>query len=193
MIGLVMLVAALVMASFATHVTHLVFTQGLLYGVGAALLYNPFMIYIEEWFEEQKGLAYSIFWAGTGFSGAVVPFLMEWALYKYGFRTTMRASAVFIVCGTSAYYHMGYLDHGVDSRPRTQTDSGIVHLAVFLSVFPQASYFCPAQKDDSTEKFWLSSQPVILGLPVWQHHRGIGVLYAPSILDKYVCLYLSIF
>ena len=43
-----MLVAALVLASFATHVTHLVFTQGMLYGIGAALLYNPFLIYVEE-------------------------------------------------------------------------------------------------------------------------------------------------
>lgn len=96
-----MLVAALIMASFATHVTHLILTQGLLYGVGGALLYNPFLIYVGEWFEEQKGLAYSIFWAGTGFSGAVVPFLMEWALHKYGFRTTMRAWALFAVCGAS--------------------------------------------------------------------------------------------
>ena len=134
-----MLVAALVMASFATHVAHLVFTQGLLYGVGAALLYNPFMIYIEEWFEEQKGLAYSIFWAGTGFSGAVVPFLMEWALYKYGFRTTMRAWALFTVCGTPIYHHIGYLDHQVDSCHRIHTDSTVVHLVVFLGVFPHPS------------------------------------------------------
>ena len=134
-----MLVAALVMASFAKHVTHLVFTQGMLYGIGASLLYNPFMIYVGEWFEEQKGLAYSIFWAGTGFSGAVVPFLMEWALYKYGFRTTLRAWALFAVCVASVDQQVRCIDHVVDSFRRIQADSMTVRLAVFLGVFPPAS------------------------------------------------------
>ena len=85
------------MASFATRAIHLILTQGLLYGIGGALLYNPFLIYVEEWFPKQKGFAYSIVWAGTGFSGAVVPFIVEWALDKYGFRITLRAWALFIV------------------------------------------------------------------------------------------------
>ena len=97
-IGLITLVVALVLASFATHVIHLVFTQGLLYAVGSALLYNPFLFYLDEWFVKRKGIAYSVFWAGTGFSGAVMPFLMEWALNTYGFRTTLRAWALFAVC-----------------------------------------------------------------------------------------------
>ena len=96
-IGLLMIVVALVAASFAENVIHLVLTQGLLYGVGSALLYNPFLFYMDEWFIKRKGLAYSIFWAGTGFSGAVMPILMEWALSTYGFRTTLRAWALFIV------------------------------------------------------------------------------------------------
>ena len=94
-----MMTVSLVIASFSTHVVHLILTQGLLYGAGGALLYNPFLIYVEERFEKDKGLAYSIFWAGTGFSGAVVPFVMDWALDRYGFRNTLRIWAVFIVRG----------------------------------------------------------------------------------------------
>ncbi|KAL9609439.1 MAG: hypothetical protein Q9167_005794 [Letrouitia subvulpina] len=93
LLGLVVLLAGLIIASFATHVIHLVFTQGLLYGIGSALLYNPFLFYMDEWFIKRKGLAYSIFWAGTGFSGAAIPFLMDWALNTYGFRVTLRAWA----------------------------------------------------------------------------------------------------
>ena len=96
-IGLVIIVVALFAASFAENVIHLVLTQGLLYGIGSALLYNPFLFYMDEWFIKRKGLAYSIFWAGTGFSGAVMPILMEWSLGTYGFRTTLRAWALFIV------------------------------------------------------------------------------------------------
>lgn len=96
-IGLFMMLFGLILASFATHVIHLVLTQGLLYGVGTALLYNPFIFYMDEWFGNGKGLAYSIFWAGTGISGAVMPFLIEWGLDTYGFETTLRAWAIFSV------------------------------------------------------------------------------------------------
>lgn len=84
-------------ASFATHVIHLVLTQGLLYGVGGALVYNPFIFYLDEWFVKRKGLAYGIFWAGTGVFSSVTPFVMHWALNKYVLRTTLRVWAVFVV------------------------------------------------------------------------------------------------
>ena len=96
-IGLCTLTTGLLSASFATHVIHLVLTQGLLYGVGGALLYNPFIFYLDEWFVERKGLAYGIFWAGTGVFSSVTPFVMDWALNEYGFRTTLRMWAVFVV------------------------------------------------------------------------------------------------
>lgn len=96
-IGLCTLTIGLVTASFATHVIHLVLTQGLLYGVGGALVYNPFIFYLDEWFVKRKGLAYGIFWAGTGVFSSVTPFFMHWALNNYGFRTTLRVWAVFVV------------------------------------------------------------------------------------------------
>lgn len=96
-LGLVLLTASLIAASFATCVVHLILTQGLLYGIGGALLYNPFLFYLDEWFIERKGLANAIFWAGTGTCSSVMPFVMEWALGRYGFRETLRAWAVFVV------------------------------------------------------------------------------------------------
>ena len=96
-IGLCTLTIGLVTASFATHVIHLVLTQGLLYGVGGALIYNPFIFYLDEWFVKRKGLAYGIFWAGTGVFSSVMPFIMHWALNRYGFRTPLRVWAVFVM------------------------------------------------------------------------------------------------
>lgn len=100
LIGLAIIVAALVAASFSKHVFHLVLTQGALYGVGGAMMYNPFVFYLDEWFIERKGLAYGIFWAGAGLCSAIIPFMMEWALSEYGFRTTLRAWAFFLVCAS---------------------------------------------------------------------------------------------
>ncbi|KAL8785270.1 MAG: hypothetical protein Q9213_003474 [Squamulea squamosa] len=87
---------SLILASFATHVVHLIFTQGILYGTGGAFIYNPFLFYLDEWFIERKGLAYGIFWAGTGIFGSVTPLIVNWALHTYGFRTTLRSWAVII-------------------------------------------------------------------------------------------------
>ena len=97
LIGLGIIVVALVAASFAEHVFHLILTQGALYGVGGAMMYNPFIFYLDEWFIERKGLAYGIFWAGAGLCSAIIPFVMEWGLSEYGFRTTLRIWAVFLV------------------------------------------------------------------------------------------------
>ena len=100
LVGLGIIAVALVAASFAEHVFHLIFTQGALYGVGGAMMYNPFIFYLDEWFIERKGLAYGIFWAGAGLCSAIIPFVMEWALSEYGFRMTLRVWAVFLVCAS---------------------------------------------------------------------------------------------
>lgn len=93
-LGIVIIAVALVAASSAERVVHLLLTQGIIYGVGGAMLYTPFVIHLGEWFVERKGLACGLLWAGTGISSAVVPPIMEWGLSKYGFRTMLRAWAV---------------------------------------------------------------------------------------------------
>ena len=95
--GQAVTILALIAASFADSVTDLIFTQGALYGIGGAFLYNPFVFYLDEWFIERKGLAFGILWAGTGISGTIVPLIMEWGLERYGFRTMLRACAVVLV------------------------------------------------------------------------------------------------
>lgn len=61
------------------------------------MLYFPAIQILDEWFVRRKGLAYGIMWAGTGAAGVVFPFLFDWMLDKYGFRTTLRISAIFMV------------------------------------------------------------------------------------------------
>lgn len=95
--GVIILTTGTISASFATSTTHLILTQGVLYGLGGAMVYNPFIFYLDEWFIKRKGLAYGIFWAGTGVGSSVLPFLMEWSLLTYGFRTTLRAWGILTV------------------------------------------------------------------------------------------------
>lgn len=75
----------------------LILTQGALYGIGGSLLYNPFLFYLDEWFIRRKGMAYGIFFSGTGLFGAFIPAILQWGLDNYGFRLTLQIWALVVV------------------------------------------------------------------------------------------------
>lgn len=95
-VGWLVCVVSLVAASFATSVHVLALTQGALYGIGFTALYFPVLRMLNEWFIARRGLAYGIMFAGGGLSGTGYPFLLEFLLSNYGFRTTLRAIAVLL-------------------------------------------------------------------------------------------------
>ncbi|KAL9594616.1 MAG: hypothetical protein Q9179_005309 [Wetmoreana sp. 5 TL-2023] len=92
--GLAITVMSMIAASFATEVSHLILTQGVLYACGGLLLYSPTIIFLDEWFVQRKGLAFGIMWAGTGVSGVVLPFIMSGLLGRFDFRITLRAYGI---------------------------------------------------------------------------------------------------
>ncbi|KAM0285011.1 hypothetical protein ACHAQH_001700 [Verticillium albo-atrum] len=96
-VGFLCCVISLVGASFATSVTGLIATQGVLYGVEFTLLYFPVLRMLNEWFISRRGLAYGVMFAGGGFSGVGFPFLLQFLLTRYGHQTTLRAVAVGLV------------------------------------------------------------------------------------------------
>jgi MFS family permease len=96
--GISLVVLSLVGASFCNSVAGLVATEGVLYGIGGILAYLPLLKLVDEWFVVRKGMAYGVMWAGTGAAGVIVPFLLEWLLDTYGFRTALRVWAIIIVC-----------------------------------------------------------------------------------------------
>lgn len=69
MVGLLIMCLSLALSSFATTVTQLIATQGVLYAVGGSIGYLPCILYMDEWFVRRKGLAYGIMWSGTGLAG----------------------------------------------------------------------------------------------------------------------------
>ncbi|KAB8237138.1 major facilitator superfamily domain-containing protein [Aspergillus alliaceus] len=99
--GLCVMIVSLVASSFAESVQQLILTQGILYGIGGTLLYSPVIVYVDEWFVRRKGFAYGIMWAGTGFAGVTIPFIMDWGLNKYAWPTVLRGWAVvlFVLTG----------------------------------------------------------------------------------------------
>ena len=53
---------ALIGASFAQAVPHLIVCQGVLFALGGNLLFAPTVTYLDEWFVRRKGLAIGIMW-----------------------------------------------------------------------------------------------------------------------------------
>ncbi|KAI1205872.1 MFS general substrate transporter [Annulohypoxylon truncatum] len=93
-IGWPVTIGGLVAASFSTSVGGLIGTQGVMYGVGFVILSYPIINMINEWWVARKGMAFGLISASSGVTGAFLPFLIEYLLNKYGWRTTLRISAV---------------------------------------------------------------------------------------------------
>lgn len=104
--GLFISSGALAVSSLATHVWQLILIQGVLWAIGASLLYHPIVLYIDEWFVRRKGLAYGIMWAGAAISGIVTPYIYTWLLSRYSFATAMRAwsLATFLIPALSLHH-----------------------------------------------------------------------------------------
>ncbi|KAM0255031.1 hypothetical protein ACHAQJ_006179 [Trichoderma viride] len=105
-VGLLMMCVALALSSFSTTTTHLILTQGALYGIGGSIAYNPCLMYVDEWFDRRKGLAFGLMWSGTGLGGFTIPLVLEALLSRYGFRTTLRiwAVALFVMTMPLVYF-----------------------------------------------------------------------------------------
>ncbi|OCF41432.1 hypothetical protein I317_04733 [Kwoniella heveanensis CBS 569] len=86
--------AGFIGAAFANSAAMLIFTQGVLYGLGGTMLYCPTTAYMFEWWFRRRGLATGIMFAGTGAGGLIMPLISSALLDKYGKRTTLLAIGI---------------------------------------------------------------------------------------------------
>ncbi|KAI0514528.1 major facilitator superfamily domain-containing protein [Xylaria bambusicola] len=104
-LGLLVMSLALALSSFASTTTHLIVSQGVLYGLGGSFCYCPCIMYLGEWFVNKKGLAYGMMWSGTGLAGVILPLLLQSLLGSLGFRNTLRvwAALLFVLAAPAAF------------------------------------------------------------------------------------------
>lgn len=161
--GLIIMVLSLVAASFCNSISGLIGTQGVMYAIGGLILYFPVMSLITEWFVQRRGLAFGIMWAGTGLAGTVLPFLLQWLLNSYGYRTTLRVWAIVIALFTTPclYFIRPRLPitHANNFRPIEV--SFLKHLPFWLfqtgNILQSFGYFLPT--------LYIPSFATSLGLP----------------------------
>lgn len=68
-----------------------------MYGFGFITLTYPIISMINEYWVVRKGMAFGLISAASGASGAVMPFIIQALLSRYGHQTTLRAIAVAMV------------------------------------------------------------------------------------------------
>lgn len=87
--GTLLSMVSTVVSAFATNISTLIATQGVLQALGAALLYSASTIYIDEWFIQRKGFAYGVTLASKSAVGVAAPLAFSGSLGHVGYKTTL--------------------------------------------------------------------------------------------------------
>ncbi|KAJ9053358.1 hypothetical protein DSO57_1024874 [Entomophthora muscae] len=95
-LGALFMAAGHVLASFGTEVWHFALTQGVMVGLGGALLYVPANVIVTEWFQKKHGLAAGIGAAGAGLGGVAFSQMNSRMLEKIGYECTLRLNGLLI-------------------------------------------------------------------------------------------------
>jgi len=61
-VGIPIMSAGLIAASFANDVNQLIANQGVIYAIGGSIVYFPALLFVDEWFIQRKGLAFGVLW-----------------------------------------------------------------------------------------------------------------------------------
>ncbi|MGF1571009.1 MAG: OFA family MFS transporter [Nodosilinea sp.] len=79
-----------ILSSFATHIGTLVFTYGVIAGIGVGIAYGVPMVVVSRWFPDKKGLAVGLTIIGFGLSPLITAPLANHLISVYTVRPTLR-------------------------------------------------------------------------------------------------------
>ncbi|KAM5497547.1 hypothetical protein McanMca71_007299 [Microsporum canis] len=114
LIGTVLHVFGLMMASISTKYYQFVLSQSVCSGIGASFIFNPAMAAPQTYFREKRGLIAGLTVAGSSLGGVIFPLMVQHLLPSLGFGWTMRTCA-FLILGMLVYADLtitSNLSHG---------------------------------------------------------------------------------
>lgn len=98
LIGTAVQFAGLLLSSFSKKLWHVFLTQGVLQGVGMAMIAVPSVLIVPQWFKSGPGgkrnLAIGIGAAGSGIGGIIYNVGMDQIMIKYSWRWALRSEAI---------------------------------------------------------------------------------------------------
>ncbi|KAI0230319.1 hypothetical protein L0F63_001290, partial [Massospora cicadina] len=104
LLGACMSGLGMLLAAFSTQIWQLALTQGLLFGLGGALVYVPANSIVADWFTHKRGMAIGLATAGSGLGGLFFSLLNDELLERLGRHSCLIINAVLLtgLLGTSA-------------------------------------------------------------------------------------------
>lgn len=93
-IGVALLSAAHLSASFSTRISQLYLSQGILLGFGVGFTYIPSIAILSQWFQKWRSLANGITGAGSGIGGLLFSFATESAITDLSLAWSFRLTAI---------------------------------------------------------------------------------------------------
>uniref|UniRef100_A0A182FKB7 Major facilitator superfamily (MFS) profile domain-containing protein n=1 Tax=Anopheles albimanus TaxID=7167 RepID=A0A182FKB7_ANOAL len=113
----------LTLSYFATSLYHLLFTFGILTGIGGGLSTTPGIVIVSQYFEKHRALANGITISGTAAGSFVFPMLIERLIHLFGFHGTLLilGGCMLHVCVSGALYRP--LEKKQESKDVTQFSS----------------------------------------------------------------------
>ncbi|ETS85837.1 hypothetical protein PFICI_03862 [Pestalotiopsis fici W106-1] len=105
-VGLTAASLSMVLSSFCTSISQLIGAQGVMFGLSGCIAYCPCTLYIDEWFDRRKGLAYGIVWSAGGVGGVILTPVLQNLLNRLEFQLAMRiwACVFFLVSAPFAFF-----------------------------------------------------------------------------------------
>ncbi|KAH9941550.1 monocarboxylate permease [Amylocystis lapponica] len=67
--------------------------QGILFGIGISLIFNPSLAIVGHWFKRKRGYAIGVVASGSSFGGVVFPIMLQRLIPRIGFPWAVRAVA----------------------------------------------------------------------------------------------------
>ncbi|KAF2716712.1 MFS general substrate transporter [Polychaeton citri CBS 116435] len=191
LIGWPICLLSLVAGSFANSLGALIFTQGIMYGVGFVIFYYPILSMVNEFWVARRGMAYGLLCSASGVSGAAMPFCIEALLEKYGYQTTLRAIAVglFVLTAPLIPLLKGRLPESeVSATAATKTDWTFLKTPLFWiynasNLAMGAGYFFPG--------LYLPSYAISNGLSSTQGVVLLAIMSVSQVLGQVSYGYLS--
>uniref|UniRef100_A0A1Q3FJN0 Putative monocarboxylate transporter n=2 Tax=Culex tarsalis TaxID=7177 RepID=A0A1Q3FJN0_CULTA len=113
----------LALSYFATSLVHLLFTFGVLTGIGGGLSTTPGIVIVSQYFEKRRALANGITISGTAAGSFIFPTLIERLVHAFGFHGTLLilGGCMLHVCVSGALYRP--VEDSAQKKPAQSRDS----------------------------------------------------------------------
>ena len=187
-VGWPLCILGLVAGSFADRLGTLIFTQGVMYGVGFLIFYYPIITMVDEYWVMRRGMAYGLLCSASGASGAVMPLVLQVLLRRFGYRTTLRAMAVALVVLTGPLIPLLKGRPGQQGNTSLRTDWTFLRKPLFWSysvsnLLMGLGYFFPS--------LYLPSYAASIGLSAPRGALLLALMSLSQVAGQFTFGYLS--